>query len=263
MKYLLMLVTALALGACTLPSGAGDSTTEQATDDRPCELVLKLRAAPKKGLRKLGSAGDYGESSKTRADARIKRVDYENLTDIVVVIEGPGQDRPADADRSANSRGLEITADGFSSGLVSLTLLRARDLTAGDSQLDREAELTLTNRTPGPLNVFSSADSASLVDVYLEPGESRTLALRHEGLIDLFCEEDETMQCRVVVSQSAFVRRGRAGQDLKMFLPPGEFTVTVHAPRLPAWRGRVVMAGGLKTETTVVLGVNDLPKARK
>ncbi|MCZ7606389.1 MAG: carboxypeptidase-like regulatory domain-containing protein [Planctomycetota bacterium] len=43
-------------------------------------------------------------------------------------------------------------------------------------------------------------------------------------------------------------------------LPPGEYEVHVHAPRLPAWSRKVKVTAGKRETLTAELTVNNLPK---
>ncbi|MCC6574625.1 MAG: hypothetical protein IT462_12650 [Planctomycetes bacterium] len=273
-----MLALALFAGACASTPPKTDEPQPEPepapTDTRPCELTVRLRAEAKKGLRVLGKDADYGETGKPRADEKIKRVDYSHLGGIVVILDGPGRNNAEVEDQPKEDPSVSITDAGFSQDAVAVMLQRPRDdalarklggkmgneAAAMAKSLDLGSSVKFTNSRKTPVTIFGAAGSKDSFEITLKPDAGRYVFFRNEGVYDVYCEEDEGFQMRVIVTGSAYVRTAKSGDDVKFFLPPGVFTVKVYAPRLPMWTAEVSFDGGGKAELTTNLGVNSLPK---
>jgi len=94
-------------------------------------------------------------------------------------------------------------------------------------------------------NVFSYSRPNDF-DLGLYPaGESRTLRLRHPGVVKLYCSIHETMNATILVTPTPWFDtvNGRGGYALTG-VPPGRYRVSVWSERLPvATRDAVVRAG--------------------
>lgn len=257
----IMFALALAAG-CTSTGKARVGGGPSATEERPCELVVKVRAEPKKGLRTLGKEGDYGEMSRERADAKIKRVDYSRLSDIVVIVEGPGYELATRQDW-LDTPVIEITDAGFSRDMVAVMLARpAHGKPGGEGPAEATwpgTPVTFANKRAVAATLFAAAEADSF-DITIAAGHSAEVYIRKPDVYTVYCEDDESWHCALVASESPFMREAKAGEDVKFFLPPGEFTVKVHAPRLPAWTGAVRVREDARGEAIATLGVNSLPK---
>ncbi len=279
MKRLLPLLMLLIAG-CGPRLGhlASADDTPQASKERPCELLVKVRAEAKKGLRTLGKEGDYGEASKERADSKIKRVNYSQLADMVVLLEGPGADKAIPSDESNAEIAITLSEQGFSRDMAAVMLAHPREdkvaeklgkMGGSSSKTTTDfakamwlgTPVYFTNKLAESVTIYGVAENDDF-NLTLPAGTSATVHIDVAGEYEVFCENSDAWHCKLIASTSAFLRDAKAGDDLKFFLPPGTFKVKVYAPRLPTWTGEITVVEGAKNEVAATLGVNSLPKQK-
>jgi plastocyanin len=94
-------------------------------------------------------------------------------------------------------------------------------------------------------NVFSYSHPNDF-DLGLYPaGQSRTLVLRHPGVVKLYCSIHESMNATILVTPSRWfdVVDAKGGYALKG-VPPGRYRAVVWAERLPASDRRIEISAG-------------------
>ncbi|MFO0983426.1 MAG: hypothetical protein U1E76_17115 [Planctomycetota bacterium] len=213
------------------------------------QILVEVKALPKTGIkppqREPGS-GYGGMYASVEEDWRYRRVDYADLQDVVVLLEGgalPGP-APPHAPRLVAAREHDL-----------ITLDHDQVLIAPDGRLE------LHNRTDRPLHFYSTSEAWHWLELTVPPASGATAAAPAPGQHELLCEEDEALKTTVVCAPCGAV--ARSGDELLFDdLPPGEYRVLVIAPRLPAFAATVKTRAGERTTVAARLTVNDLPSGR-
>jgi len=105
-------------------------------------------------------------------------------------------------------------------------------------------------------NVFSYSRPNDF-DLGLYPaGESRTLVLRHPGVVKLYCSIHESMNATILVTPSRWfdVVDAKGGYSFRD-VPPGRYRAVVWAERLPASERTVEIGAGQAQVIDWVIGV--------
>ncbi|MCA8915074.1 MAG: hypothetical protein KDB90_06645 [Planctomycetes bacterium] len=214
------------------------------------QILVDLKGEPKEGVtgpKRREVREDYSTRRESiEKGESFERVDYSDLPDVVVVVDGA----PARAAAPSASE-LEINDDGFSRG----QLIAVK---AGAS-----AQFTLRNARGSSVHLygFNAADGSFESEV--GAGSLGTVKVSNPGRYDVYCDEDESLHCILfVVESAAWIGDSEDGAFFND-LPPGEYEVTVYPPRLPEWSKKVKVVAGKRTTLTAELTVNNLPKVGK
>lgn len=238
MKRIAILAASIALASC----GGGSYAPPPA--DR-AQILVKLKAAPKEGIRGPKSEGTdaYSDSGGPEKGKRFQRVDYRRLGDIAVVLSGAGLGEGGPAPKTA---ALELYSDGASRRLVLLAPGGA-------------TRLTLVNKRSAPVSLFCGGDTDDGFDARLAPGEQAEVTLSKPGTYEMLCDEDETLKATILVAPNSWAAQGESGDEVFFDnLPPGEYEVTVVAPRLPRWTRRVSAGAGKRETVEAEVSVNSM-----
>ena len=225
------LMCALAVGCAGLPD------VPPPTPDRG-QILVRVVARKRDGVADP-TVSCYGAPTPS-ADA-YTRMDYGLLKDIAVLLTGEGlaAGGPAPAAQSLRA-GVRFARD--------LALLGPGGRTTLSIANDRATAITL----------FCRSDRDGF-EVAIPARGTREVTLREPGLYDLLCDEDEQLRAQVLVATTSWAMMAPSG-GWAVFdrLPPGAYTGSVIAPRLPAWRGVVSVAAGAREIREVTVSVGNL-----
>ncbi|NUN48160.1 MAG: hypothetical protein HUU15_04935 [Candidatus Brocadiae bacterium] len=239
MKRLGLMLSLIAAGC------GGPDLAPPAADS--AQIVVALSASARDGVARPRSGGmdNYGGGSEAKG-RQFSRVNYDDLADIVVYLEGDGL---GDAGPAPRSLRLEISEDGADHRQL---LLAPSGLTS----------LTIANRASGPRSVFAMGNQDGF-DVTLAPGEESRVTLKVPGTYELACDEDAGLAVTIIVAPTTWAQIGEAGDDVAFDrVPPGPVEIVVVAPRLPRWSRRVTAAAGRRESVTAEVGVNSMTRAK-
>lgn len=245
--YSASIVLVLVLAGC----GSTPSYPQPAGDNG--QILLQLNGEPRDGAPKAKSREVRGEYTTGRQSVEqgkaFERVDYDELEDVVVIVDA-GAPVLRDVPELAPSAG-EITLDdeGFNR-----TQYLARSRKGG-------ASFTLHNQRKQAVHLYGFNESDDSFEAEISAGALGTVKVAKPGRYDVYCEEDESLHCVLFITQGGLDWIG-SSDDVAFFdyLPPGEYDVHVHAPRLPVWSRKVKVTAGKRETLTAVLTVNNLPK---
>ncbi|MBI2922265.1 MAG: hypothetical protein HYY18_14525 [Planctomycetes bacterium] len=238
MKRSAFLAALLALASC-----GGGSYAPPAADR--AQVLVKLRAAPKEGIRgpKAEGTDAYSDSGGPERGKRFQRVDYRHLGDIAVVLSGAGLGEGGPAPKTAS---LELYSDGASRRLILMG--------PGGS-----TSLTIVNRRSSAVSLFCCGDTGDGFDARLGPGEQAAVTLSKPGTYEMVCDEDETLKATILVAPTSWAAQGESGDEVFFDnLPPGEYEVAVIAPRLPRWTRNVSAVAGKRETVEAEVSVNSM-----
>lgn len=217
------------------------------------QILVQLNGAPREGAPKAKTREVRGEYTTGRQSVEqgkaFERVDYDALEDVVVIVETGGavlRDLP----NLAPSAG-EITVDdtGFNRAQY-----LARNGKGG-------ASFTVHNQRKQAVHLYGFSESDDSFEVEVSAGALGTVKVAKAGRYDVYCEEDDSLHCVLFVSNTGLDWIGSSDEDAFFdMLPPGDYEVHVHAPRLPVWSRTVKVTAGKRETLTAELTVNNLPK---
>jgi len=242
-----MTLALVLLSACgstpTYPQPAGDNG----------QILVQLNGEPREGAPKAKTREVRGEYTTGRQSVEqgkaFERVDYDAIEDVVVIVDA-GAPVLRDVPELAPSAG-EITLDdeGFNRAQY-----LARHRKGG-------ASFTLHNQRKQAVHLYGFSETDDSFEAEVSAGALGTIKVAKAGRYDVYCEEDETLHCVLFAEAGPYCWIGSSDDDAFFdMLPPGEYEVHVHAPRLPAWSRKVKVTAGKRETLTAELTVNNLPK---
>jgi hypothetical protein len=210
-------------------------------------LRVKVVAEPKEGV-KLASnplrVYDAPGSPQPKETGDFEKVDYANLGDIVVWVEG------------ANGR--------MTGREVYVASVKVRDQAASSDALQLAAVgavLTITNVGEMPINVYSVSDGNEFDLGLLKPGATGEYVPKSAGLIEVLTDSVKEPIAQVYATPTQWNVMAHSGETVSFQnLPPGSYRVKTWHPRLPGGETAVNLAAGEVGNVTVKVGVNSLPK---
>lgn len=244
MKTLLLIPVAVLLASCQsapdFPAPKSDSG----------QILVRLNGAERDGVTGPKSEvvqADYGSERVSVEEGKaFQRVDYNEIQDVVVVIES---DQPLGKSTRTNRETLTVGRDFSNAQLV---------LTANAPVLE------IVNERDSSVTLYSANADGEGFDVTIGAGETATVRDITTGRFEIFCDEDEDLYCVLIVPDVPHARVQRVTSDEPAFfdgLPSGEYRVHVYAPRLPVEEKTVRVTHGKRATVDVALTVNDLPEA--
>lgn len=242
----LCLIAVLLLVGCSLTPNWPEPTGADG------QVLVNVRASPREGVSGpvKRNVGTYGRRMKSvESDRRFTRVDYDDLPDIVVVLEGAAGSTSAEFGAPPTDPELSVGRRGFDHDQILLTPAC-------------EYSFTIENSRDDELMFYTMGKTGDGFDLLLAPGSHKKVSLRTPGVYDLYVDEDESLYARIVVvgHNSARVVEADEGAFFDG-LSPGSYRVRVHALRLPEWERTVNVRAGGRVTLEAELTVNTLPKA--
>jgi hypothetical protein len=213
----------------------------RAAEPAGATLAGTVRAKPR--VESSDDMAGYGSGAPVRA----KLFDYHNLRNVVVFAV------PVGSSPSASTPSVvELDAAPGPQG----PRLEPPFLAAGPG-----AELSIVNKSSGPVHVYAGGGSPSSVAVALGPGERTTMHVSSGGLYGFRCLESREASAGLFVAGGPFTRAADDG-SYRIELQPGEYDVTAWHERLPPSTVRVRVEAGRRTKLDFTLTVRGLPEVR-
>jgi plastocyanin len=229
-------MTLVAAAIACLPAAAGT-------------IKGKVHAEGKPGTDSASTSGAYG----SRALKFAERIDYNELRDFVVYIEGPLTNAPATEPAPAPTAQVTTTKPAVSQekAVFSPHIL---PVMAGTT-------VEWPNKDTIFHNVFSYSESKQFdLGLYKDP-EVKKITFDKPGRVDVFCSIHANMSCVVLVVSSPYfsVTDGRGNYALTN-VPAGTYTLKAWHERLPAQSRQIVVPENGEVKADFTLGITGLPK---
>jgi plastocyanin len=215
------------------------------TTVRAGTLVGTVRAEGKPGTEDAGAAGHYASHRYKFAE----RVDYSELRDFVVYIEGPVGSKvvpPAQPVSIATSRITQKGAE-FKPHVLPVVVGTTVEWPNTDDIYH---------------NVFSMSEAKPFdLDLYKGNPPEKRVTFDKTGRVDVFCSIHANMHCIVLVLENPYYAlTDDRGHYTIPNVPPGKYRLKAWHERLPAQEREITMPDSGDLKTDFVLGIKDLPK---
>lgn len=204
-----------------------------------------VNAEGKPGTEASAAGGKY----ESRQFKFVERVNYEEMRDFVVYIDGPAGATPSSTPRTAEVNTRRITQKGaiFEPHVLPIMVGTTVDWPNHDDILH---------------NVFSFSEAKPFdLGLYKAP-EVGHVTFGKPGRVDVFCSIHTRMNCIVLILENPYFASTNAKGGYSITnVPPGTYTLKAWHERLPPQSQQIVVpeTGVVKADFT--LGIRNLPKS--
>jgi len=203
-----------------------------------------VRAEPRPGAQDAAADGKYS----SRKYKFVERINYAELRDFVVHIEGPvaGAPKPPDRLVTVNTRRVTQTGAMFTPHVLPVM--------AG-------TRVEWPNNDDIFHNVFSMSDAKQFdLELYKGNPPDKQVLFDKAGRVDVFCSIHANMHCIVLVLENPyFAVSDDRGHFSITNVPPGTYKLRAWHERVPAQVKEITVPADGAVEMNFVLGVG-LPK---
>ncbi len=203
-------------------------------------IVGSIRAEGKTGAPEEGRGGRYD----SRKFKFVERVDYSQLSEFVVYIEGKVTNAPP-----FKAKTLQIVTQ--------------RDAVFRPHVLPLVVGTTVEwpNKDDIFHNVFSMSESNPFdLGLYKDP-EVKKVTMRNSGRVDVFCSIHSKMSCVLLVLENPYFAVSDSSGHYKIEnVPAGVYRLKGWHERLPAETREITVAENGDTRVDLVLGIKGLPQ---
>jgi hypothetical protein len=222
------------------------------------QILVKLNGVPKDGVggpKRVEVRGEYSSMFESVEQGKaFERVDYDDIEDVVVVLR-PVPPATLGPVNQAFVSTLTLDQSGFSHAQVPAT---------GKMTMTMQSSLFLriANRRDTPVTIYGYSDGDASFEIEVPANGEEQVSGISAGVYDVFCLEDESVHCRLIaeIEGNTWYGPSRHGAFFGL-LPDGEYEIHVYASRLPVRVARASVTLGKRTQVSVDLTVNHLPKA--
>jgi plastocyanin len=230
MKTIFLILSVVALGTAARASAGTIAGT--------------VRAEGKPQAEQQASDGKYDD----RRFKFVERVNYAELRDFVVYLDGPIGDKPAAPEKhvTVNTRRIAQKGAVFQPHVLPVVVGTVIEWPNNDEIFH---------------NVFSMSEAMPFdLGLYKNP-EVKRLPFDKAGRIDVFCSIHANMHCIVLVLQNPyFAMSDDRGRYAVTNIPPGTYTLKAWHERLPAQSREITVPAVGDVKADFVLGITNLPK---
>jgi plastocyanin len=214
-------------------------------------FVVSLRAGDISGVvhakGKLDANDDSASSNyQSRKFKFAEKVNYDELTDFVVYIEGkfPGAKPPLEAKRVVTQKDATFRP-------------HVLPVMAG-------TKVEWPNEDEIYHNVFSKSETKPFdLDLYKKGDKPPPVLFEKPGKVDVFCSIHAKMNCIVLVLDNPyFAAADRSGHYTIKNVPPGTYKITAWHERLPNLTQEITVPATGTVKMDFMMGIKNLPKLK-
>lgn len=203
-----------------------------------------VRAEGKPAPEGAATGGNYDSRKYKFAE----RINYDELRDFVVYIEGPVGAKPAPPEKplKVDTRRIEQKGATFAPHVLPLVVGTTVEWPNYDTIYH---------------NVFSMSDAKTFdLDLYKNP-EVKRVTFDKAGRVDVFCSIHANMNCVVLVLENPyFATTDNRGRYSITNVPAGTYHLKAWHERVPAQTREIVVPESGEVKMDFVLGINGLPR---
>lgn len=204
-----------------------------------------VRAEGKAEAENSGSSGKYDSRKYKFAE----RVNYDEMRDFVVYIEGPVAGKPAPHPQTL---------------VVDTRRIAQKGATFVPHILPVAAGTTIEwpNNDEIFHNVFSMSEAKSFdLDLYKGNPPDKKVTFDKTGRVDVFCSIHANMHCVVLVLENPYFAMADAnGRYTIPDVPPGTYKLKAWHERMPPQTQDITVSNETEVKVDFVLGIKNLPK---
>ena len=180
----------------------------------------------------------------------VERVNYTEMRDFIVYIDGPTGEKPApppDKPLVVNTRRIAQKGAVFTPHVLPVVVGTVVEWPNNDEIYH---------------NVFSMSEAKSFdLDLYKGNPPEKRVTFDKAGRVDVFCSIHANMYCVVLVLPNPhFAAVDDRGHYSITNIPPGTYTLKAWHERLPAQTKEVTVPATGQVNVDFVLGITNLPK---
>src|SRR4051794_9259221 len=203
-----------------------------------------VRAQGKPGSEMEGAGGKYD----SRQFKFAERVNYEEMRDFIVYIDGPVGDKPVPPEQPLKIITQRVTQKGamFAPHVLPVVVGTTVEWPNNDDILH---------------NVFSVSEACPFdLDLYKAPVVKK-VKFEKPGRVDVFCSIHTRMNCIVLVLENPFfASTNDKGNYAIKNVPPGTYKLKAWHERLPTQTQEIVVGSEGEVKADFVLSIKNLPK---
>ncbi|MCX6895662.1 MAG: carboxypeptidase regulatory-like domain-containing protein [Verrucomicrobia bacterium] len=210
------------------------------------DITGTVRAEGKPGTEQSAGGGSY-ESRKFKF---VERVNYAELQDFIVFIEGPVGDQPV----VLPSKPLTVETRRSVSQKGAVFEPHVLPVVVGTT-------VEWPNNDEIYHNVFSMSETKPFdLDLYKAP-TVKSVTFDKPGRVDVFCSIHSRMSCIVLVLENPYYAAADSGGHFAITnVPPGTYKLKAWHERVPAQVKEITVPAQGEAKVDFVLGINNLPK---
>jgi len=204
-----------------------------------------VRAEGKTQAESSASDGKYED----RKYKFVERVNYSELRDFVVYLDGPVGERPAPPEKPLSVNTRRIAQKG------AVFLPHVLPVVEG-------TVIEWSNNDEIFHNVFSMSEAKTFdLQMYKGNPPEKRVTFDKSGRVDVFCSIHANMHCIILVLQNPyFALADDRGRYSITNVPPGTYTLKAWHERLPAQSREITVPKTGDVKADFVLGISNLPK---
>jgi plastocyanin len=210
------------------------------------DITGTVRAEPKAGAADAGDAGGAYASKKYQF---VRRVDYSQMRDFVVFIEGKVGTNTATKNLEAVTTSRAVAQHGaeFSPHILPVMAGTTVEWPNNDNIFH---------------NVFSISDAKNFdLDLYKGNPPDKRVTFDTPGKVDVYCSIHANMSCVVLVLENPFFAVTDAdGKFTIKNVPPGKYKLKAWHERLPADEAEIEVPASGAVKKDFTLTIKNLPK---
>jgi plastocyanin len=209
-------------------------------------LTGTVRAEGKRGTEPSGDSDGKYDSRKYKF---AERINYAELHDFVVYIDGPvaGKTNAPEKVLTVDTRRISQKGAMFSPHLLPVVVGTTVEWPNNDEIYH---------------NVFSMSEAKPFdLDLYKGNPPDKRVTFDKTGRVDVFCSIHANMHCVVLVLDNPyFAVTDDAGHYSITNVPPGSYTLKAWHERLPTQQQQITVTETGEVKTDFTLGITNLPK---
>ena len=216
--------------------------------------LMTLRAGEIRGtVRAEGKAELAGDAAGGKYDSRkykfVERVNYEELRNFVVYIEGPLTNTPSLSNSLARVDTKRVNQEkaNFNPGVLPIMVGTTVEWPNNDDIYH---------------NVFSMSDAKEFdLGLYKGNPKEKRVTFDKVGRVEVFCSIHANMHCVVLVLENPFYAVSEeAGRYVIRDVPPGTYKLKAWHERLPSQSQEITVPAEGEVKVNFTLGIKNLPK---
>jgi plastocyanin len=220
-------------------------------------IIMTMAAATHAGtiigsVRAEGKAGAEADALCGKYDSRqfkfIERINYAELRDFLVFIEGPvGKVVPPEKPAQVKTERITQKGATFVPHVLPVVVGTTVEWPNNDDILH---------------NVFSFSETRQFdLGLYKNPTTPKTVLFDKAGRVDVFCSIHSRMSCIVMVLENPFFSMTNdKGRFTIQNVPPGKYKLKAWHERLPGQSQEITIPETGEVKADFVLGITGLPK---